>query len=149
MKISEAIAQEQQLSPSTSTTFYLDGHIEKDSEEGYFRIYRNPLDKKRYHRVRLADVSSEIHQWSEHELAHSGYVGQARFRVPVPYGTVVEVVSVSIQEIGKTIAGHTGSRGRGRNLVSGECEYSPGCGGHNCCTYGDDGECYCDDCCEA
>ena len=146
MNLQDALSQEVPLVSHNAASFHLSGHLEADTDPNYVRLYRDAMNKRSYYLINKDDIHEDVHKWTDQELAQGGFFGQSRHRISLRYGTVISAVTVKFHRIGDTIAGDTTKRAR---PLAGECEYSPGCGGHNCCTYGEDGECYCDDCCEA
>ena len=150
MNLQEVLSQETPLISSYPGNFHLSGHLEPDTDPNFVRLYRDAMNKRSYFLIKKEDIEGDIYRWTDQELSQAGFLGQARYRISVKYGTVISSVRVKFLRVGDTIAGDTASRHRRRlSGEPGDCEYSPGCGGHNCCTYADDGECYCDDCCEA
>ena len=125
-------------------TLFLNGSIEKHEKDGFFRLYYDESNKREYFIVSVEDVIDEIHEWNEGEIASSRFVGQKRFKVPVKYGSTLELVKVEVHRLGETLAGHDSASDA---ATLGVCRGATSCSS-TCCTQGNSGgNCYCDSCC--
>jgi len=109
---------------------YLNGGIESDHDQVYFRIYRDPRNRRSYVLLRKADVAGDIYEWTADEIREAGYVGAKVFRVPIRFGTEIQGVSIKVHKVGNPI----GQKARG-------CEDGDVC----CCNAGCTPPCNCTD----
>ena len=64
------------------------------------------------------------------------------------HGSEVHCVEVTIEKLGETIAGDTASTDL-TEMAVGKCKHTSGCSPKKCCTVGQGGKCWCDNCCIA
>jgi hypothetical protein len=86
---------------------FLDGSLEPDQDAAYFRLYRQPQDRRSYLLIKKADVAGDLYEWTVEEMTQAGFVGAKVYRVPLKFGTELQNVSVTIARLGETIAGAT------------------------------------------
>jgi hypothetical protein len=90
---------------------YLQGAIESDHDPAYFRLYGNPNHRCSYMLVKKADVASDLYEWTNEEANQAGFVGTKVYRVPLQFGTEVQVVSIAIIRVEPTSAAKTAAKG--------------------------------------
>lgn len=146
MKINQALKQSGK--PVESRTpediFFITGGIRPEADGKTFRFYQNPDDPRSYLVLKTEDVIGDVLSLNETEKAQKGFSGESIFRLGVKFGTKVRAIRASTQVLGETISADM-SRAPG---AAGGCKYTSGCT-TSCCTYGNDGLCYCDYCCYA
>ena len=91
---------------------FLDGSVETDGDPAYFRLYRNPQNRRSYLLVKKADVVGDLCEWTAEEVRQAGFVCAKVYRVPLMFGTELQNVSIAIHKLGETIAGDTARRRR-------------------------------------
>ena len=87
--------------------FFLDGSVEPDHDPAYFRLYRNPQNRRSYLLVKKADVVGDLYEWTAEEMKQAGFVCAKVYRVPLMFGTELQNLSVTIHGLGETIPGDT------------------------------------------
>src|SRR5260370_22081866 len=82
---------------------YLHGAVEADHDAAYFRLYRDPENRRSYLLVKKADVAGDLNEWTAEEARQAGLVGAKVYRVPLKFGAELQKVSVAIHnlEIGR------------------------------------------------
>jgi hypothetical protein len=101
MTIDEALAGAQIADTSTSAALtHLAGQLEADHNAAIFRLYPNAEKRSRYFLIPKAAVA-DVYKWTPDEVAATGLAGQSRYRVALPHGTTVQLVSISHHRVGE------------------------------------------------
>jgi hypothetical protein len=86
------------------TTMYRHGVLEPDHDPSYFRIYRNPRNRRSYSLIKRADVAGEIYEWKPEEALEAGFVGATVHLVPLKFGSEVQHVTIRLERVGEKSA---------------------------------------------
>lgn len=125
VKLAEVLKQAKAPLTSDHEVQFVEGFITPDVTEGFTRIYPDVTNRSRYIVLRNDDVGGDLHKFSDVELAHSGFVGQERYRVPIRLGAIVHIVTVSSFRAGM---------GRGLTTCGDGCTFNVDCSGSAACT---------------
>lgn len=94
LKVSDVLNQAGKPATSDYGVVTFNGAIGPDTDERCFRVYQQGANKGRYFILRVEDVVGDLHKWTDAELAHSQFVGQERYRIPVRHGAIAHTIRV-------------------------------------------------------
>ena len=106
MKLDHVLKESgQPRSASDHAIYYVSGTVEADYDPAYFRVYRNPHNRRSYLLLKKTDMPDkiELREWSKEEAVQAGFAGEKMFRVPLAFGMEVQMVSVLVHKVGVTI----------------------------------------------
>jgi len=69
---------------------YLTSTIENDHEPAYFRLYRNPSNRRSWLLIKKADVVGDLYEWTADETIQKGFSEAKIHRVSLKVGTKVQ-----------------------------------------------------------
>jgi hypothetical protein len=111
MKLDDVLNAGAEVSQAQNhAVFYFHGAIESDHNPAYFRLYSNPHHRRSYMLVKKTDVAGDLYEWTSEETSQAGFIGTKVYRVPLQFGTEVQVVSVAIVRVGPTSAAKTAAK---------------------------------------
>ncbi len=111
MKLDDVLKAAAKVSqPQDHALVYLHGAVESDHDPAYFRLYRIPHDRRSYMLVKKADVAGDLYEWTSEEAHQAGFVGTKVYRVPLQFGTEVQIVAVAIIRVEPTNSAKTAAK---------------------------------------
>ncbi|MCY7676778.1 hypothetical protein [Bacillus safensis] len=109
MNLDEILAKPENLITVETEIVYLDGAIDSDENDNYFRLYPASANKSHYLRIKKEDVISDIHMYDLEDLKDTHYKPKLGFtphnqlniyQVPVKLKAEVDCITVQKAEIG-------------------------------------------------
>ena len=82
--ITDVLQKVPRTSPARDqATMFHQGVVEPDHDPDYFRIYRNPRNRRSYSLIKKVDVAGDIYEWKPEESLQAGFVGVTIHLVPL------------------------------------------------------------------
>ena len=66
--------------PHDHGSLYLHGSLEPDHDQSFFRLYREPSNRRSYLLIKKSDVTEDIYQWTVEETCRAGFIGVKLYR---------------------------------------------------------------------
>jgi len=148
MNVQDVLQREVDARHESAGIGHLAGSIGRDPQDGYFRLFPEPGNRRSYYLIRVQDVIADLIEWSPEERVHANLIGTPMYLVPLALGTVVQSVEVTVEKIGESIEACSALR-PAETSQRGRCRPSSGCGHSPCCeeSLGGFGRCRCSHCC--
>ncbi|WP_286826817.1 hypothetical protein [Microcystis sp. LSC13-02] len=124
MELADALSRS--LAGDSTDTIYINGDVGIDEDQSLFRLYPNFSDRGFYYLIPRKGVG-ELYEWTKEEMLQEGFIGQKRYRVPLNFGTKIQMVKIHNIIVGLSEVGNANLK-----INPSSCDECTGADGTRC-----------------